>query len=159
MRSAPSSGNIRVTVFEKNCILSPMQKLQINIDRLKDGKTIEIEEVIPSELMGIQETELVFDAPIEARGQAYMASDHLIICLNVSTSASMPCKICNEMTPLPIAIERIYISVESSEFKGPEFDYSDTLRENILLEVPPTLECHKGECPERQTVKKYLMEN
>ena len=46
---------------------------------------------------------------------------------------------------------------ELDEVKSGVYDITPQLREEILLEIPHFLECHRGECPSRQEIEKYLI--
>lgn len=130
-------------------------ELKIYVDRLKDGHTQKIEEELFSDFLEIAEEELSFPLPVTVKGDAYLAEDHLVLHLKAKTEAKLPCSICNEQFLFPIDID-FYHTVALDELKNPIFDYSLTLRESILLQVPPFAECNAGQCPERPTVNKYL---
>ena len=140
-------------------LISQMTELKIFIHRLKDDRTEKISGTLPSDLMGIHETDLAFDHPISLEGDAYLASGHLIIHLKIATSVRMPCTVCNEMVTLPISISNFYHSVDVSSLPEAVFDYTDTLREGILIEVPKYVECNNNACPERQSIQSFLKED
>lgn len=128
----------------------------IHIDRLKDGKTLHIEEDVGSIFLGIDEEELKFQDKVEVKGEAYLADDHFVLKLKANTKCSMPCTICNEMTKLSLVVENFYFSLPLVELSGPIFDFAEPLREALLLELPLYLECQDGKCPERENIKVYL---
>jgi uncharacterized metal-binding protein YceD (DUF177 family) len=136
-----------------------MEKLKIYIDRLKDGQTLKIEETLPPDFLEIQEEELAFEDPIHIRGEAYLADEHLIIHLDIETSAHLPCSICNDAVSIPIAIKNIYLTEPLSEIKNSIFDLAEQVRETILLHTPLFAECNEGKCPERENIKKFLKTN
>jgi hypothetical protein len=43
-----------------------------------------------------------------------------------------------------------------SEIPSAIFDFRAVLREALLIEVPKTIECRGGKCPERATIAPYL---
>lgn len=132
-----------------------MKELTIYIDRLKDGHTEKIQEIIDSSFLDIEEEELFFPSNVSVHGDAYLADDHLILHLKAKTEAKIPCSICNELFPYPIDID-FYHTVPLNELDNPIFDYSSTLRDSILLQVPPFAECHGGCCPERNFIHQFL---
>ncbi len=133
-----------------------MSSFKIYVDRLKDGHTQSIKEQISPDFLEIQEKELKFPSPIEIEGKAYLADDHLVIQLYLTTKASMPCTICNQEYLFPIVIESFYHIEPISSIQGHIFDYTALLREEILLQLPPFVECHQGNCPERSTLEAFL---
>ncbi|MBS3905322.1 MAG: hypothetical protein KGZ39_08360 [Simkania sp.] len=133
-----------------------MSQLCIFIDRFKEGQTLFIEETTAPDFLEIQEQELRFPFPIIVKGKTYLSDDHLIVQLQISTEIMIPCAICNELFSLPIRIENFTHVEPVAEIINHIFDYTQLLRETILLEVPTFAECHEGRCPERPKVAKYL---
>ena len=129
--------------------------LKIYIDRLGDGQTEKIEETVSPEMIDVMENDLQFRYPVLISGKAYLADDHLIIQLKIKTEAEMPCLICNERIEKKIAISSFYHTEEVANVKGHIYDYTDPMREAILLEVPSYVEC-MGNCPKRTELKNYL---
>ena len=133
-----------------------MEKLKIYIDRLKGGQILEIDETLPPDFLEIDEEELAFEEPVRLHGEAYLANDHLVLHLNIETSARLPCSICNDSVHTPIALKNIYLSEPLEEIKGSIFDITEEVRETILLQTPLFTECHNGKCPDRAVVNKFL---
>lgn len=131
-------------------------ELKIFVDRLKDGHIEKLTQEIPSDFLGVQEDDLSFIAPITLKGESYLASDHLIIKLHIETKISMPCSICNQPTELHIVVPDFYHAEPMENIRSSVFDYSELLREDILLQVPQFTECNKGNCPERDSIKGFL---
>ena len=131
--------------------------LKIYIDRLGEGKVEKLEESLSSSFLNVEEEELSFPGEVELRGSAYLVDDHLILELNVRTVARVPCKICNEPVQLPLQLKS-WKHVEPLEgVKKAIFDYTEKLREAILLEAPRFAECNES-CPGRETMKSYINE-
>ncbi len=133
-----------------------MDQLKVYVDRLKNGHTLKIEEVISPDFLEIDEDDLVFKDPVHLKGEAYLSNDHLIIHLNIATTAILPCNICNVPVPLSIALKNIYLTKPLEEIKGAIYDVADEVRESILLQTPLFAECNNGQCPERGDLKKFL---
>lgn len=133
-----------------------MEQFKIYIDRLRSGQKKEIEENFDPAFLDIQEADLQFPKPVAVQGETYIADDHLILHLNLETTAILPCSICNEPTPLPIAIKNLYLTIPLETVRGAIFDFSTELREAILLQIPLFAECGNGKCPQREQLKKYL---
>ena len=129
--------------------------LKIYVDRLSDGQTEIIEETVSPELLEVKEKDLKFEKSIKLSGKAYLAEDHLIIQLKVSTEATMPCLICNESIQKKISVPSFYHTEEVANIKGHIYDYTQPMREAILLELPYSIEC-MGNCPKRAELKSYL---
>lgn len=133
-----------------------MENLKIYIDRLKSGDTVKIEETLQPDFLAIEDEELLFEDPIELKAEAYLADEHLVIQLNIATTAYLPCSICNDPVPTPISAKNIYITYPLSEIKGAIFDLTEQVRETTLLQTPLFAECNEGKCPEREMIKKFL---
>ncbi len=129
--------------------------LKIYIDRLGDGQTEKIDETLSPEIMDVHEKDLQFKHPVQLSGKAYLAEDHLIIQLKIKTEAEIPCLICNERIQKKIVISSFYHTEEVANIKGHIYDYTDPMREAVLLEVPSFVEC-MGNCPKRAELKNYL---
>ena len=132
-----------------------VKEFEVYIDRLKDGHTLKVHEDIEPSFLDIKEQELRFPSPVSVCGDIYLAEDHLVLHLKVKTEAHVPCVICNELFAYPIEAD-FYYTVPPEELIKPIFDYTEALREVILLEIPTFAECHDGKCPEREATSKYL---
>lgn len=131
------------------------EQFKIYIDRLRDGKREEFSFSISHDFMGVCENELRIVGDLNAEGSAYTTDDYLIIQLNLSLKAELPCSICNEPVAYEIAIEDFYHAEPLEEIRGAVFDYSDLVREALLLEVPAFIEC-EGKCPQRSQIENFL---
>lgn len=130
-------------------------ELKIYVDRLQGGNTEAVELELNPTFIEVDEPDLKFRDKVFIEGKAYLANDHLVIQLSVETKTAIPCAICNEPASQTIKIECFYHAEELSEIKGKVYDYSQPLREAILLEVPSFAEC-KGNCPKRNELNKYF---
>ena len=131
---------------------------KIWIDRLKNGQTQKIAESLAPSFLDVQEEELQFRAPVQVKGEAYLTESELILHLNASTSAKMPCAICNKMIDIPLKIGNFYHAEPMSEIRDAIFDFRKALREALLIELPQYVECRGGNCPDRCTLKPYMRE-
>ncbi|MBP9841375.1 MAG: hypothetical protein KBC64_02990 [Simkaniaceae bacterium] len=129
--------------------------LKIYIDRLAGEKTEAIQESALAALMDVNEEELRFQVPIEIEGSAYLAGDHLVLHLKVETEATQPCSLCNSEVHSKITLDDFYHTIPLDDCKAPVYDYTEVLREAILLEIPQFAKCHQG-CPEHSAIKPYL---
>lgn len=132
------------------------EPFQIFIDRLHDGVVEAISFEATPDFLSVTEKELKFLDPVEISGEAYLAESELVFRLSVSTMAQMPCSICNQETKYPIQIDNLYYTKPLSEISGHTFDFSEGVREAVLLEVPFVVECNGGNCPERKNIEKFL---
>ena len=133
-----------------------MDSLKVYIDRLKHGQTLKIEETFPPDFLEIDDDDLVFKDPVHLHGEAYLSNDHLIIHLNIATTAFFPCSICNAPVQIPISLKNVYLTQPLAEIKGAIYDITNEVRESILLQAPLFAECNQGSCPERDNLKKFL---
>jgi uncharacterized metal-binding protein YceD (DUF177 family) len=132
------------------------ESFKILIDRLKGGQTQKIEEVLSPEFLGPNELELLFASKVQIKGEAYLTDGHLILHLKASTQVSMPCAICNRMISAVLKVDNFYLTEPIEEIPSAVFDYSEALREALLIELPRTVECNQGNCTEREVLKPYL---
>ena len=131
-------------------------ELKIFIDRLKEGSIEKLEGEVPPNFLELDDRDLQCTSPVKLKGQAYIATDHLLIQLHIETKIFMPCSICNEPTEIKIKIPDFTHVEPLSEIRSSIFDYTELLREDILLSLPQFTECHNGKCPERDLIKNYL---
>lgn len=130
---------------------------KIYVDRLRDGYEQELNETFSPDFLDIDEPDLTFKEEVQTKGKAYLAEQELLIQWEeISTSAIIPCSICNERVKVPIHIHHFYHAEPMNEIKSGIFNYKELLRETILLEIPPFFECNQGNCPKRKEISKYL---
>lgn len=129
---------------------------KIYVDRLRHGEVNEISITTPPTFLHVNEPELRFRYPVSINGRAYLAESDLILNLHIQSEAEMPCSICNEWTSFPIDIQNFYLTKPVSEISSHIFDFSEDVREVILLEVPFVVECSGGKCPSRKEIEEYL---
>lgn len=129
---------------------------KIYVDQLKNGHVEEINEEFSPDFIGVSEEGLSFRAPVFVKGQAYLADNELMLRLNVSTEATMPCAICNAEVVQPIVLKDMYEAKPLQEIPSGIFSLMDPLRDAILLETPAFVECNNGDCPERKHLEKFL---
>jgi hypothetical protein len=128
--------------------------IKIYIDRLINEEQFEQEGKLPGSILELNETEAKA-SDINYDISAYLADDHLVMNFDADCSIQMPCKICNELTNLEIKLSHQTLLLPLSEIKKGVFEASESIREQILLNIPPFAEC-QGNCPEREFVKKFL---
>lgn len=133
-----------------------MSTFKILIDRLKGSHTHKIEEKVDPGFLGPEEPELRFKAPVSVKGEAYLTDDHLIIHLRAATKISMPCAVCNEWIDVDLKVDDFYHTEPVEEIRSAIYDYSEVLREALLIELPRTVECSSGKCPDRTLMEPYL---
>lgn len=130
--------------------------LKILIDRLRGGLTQKLDGELDPSFLGPEEPELRFGSQVHVKGEAYTTDTHLVIHLHADTKVSMPCAVCNQMIEIVLKAEHFYHTEPLEEIKGAVFDYSDALREALLIELPRTVECNQGNCPEREIITPFL---
>lgn len=131
----------------------------IYIDRLKGGKRAEIVESVAPVFMEIAESDLAFNSPIALKGEAFVSDGTLFLELEIETVALMMCSICNCQFAFKVHIPKLYHAESVDEIKGAIFNFREIVREQILLEIPPVVECQNGSCPERQSMAKFMKKN
>lgn len=131
---------------------------KIYVDQLRDGKEHQIHEKLSPDFLDVHERDLKFEKDVKLDGVAYLAESELILNWTIDAEAVIPCSICNEPVPVKIHLEHAYFSEPLDNIKSGIFNFKELLREMILLEVPPFVECTQGNCPKRKEFKKYLKE-
>lgn len=130
--------------------------LEIVVDRLHDGHIEEIDCELSSAFLDLREEEVVFPAPISVRGSVYSTGDHLIFDYDVATRVQMPCSICNRPVEIDLVVREGQAVEEISHCPAGIWDCREVVRESLLLELPPFVECEKGNCPRRAEIEPYL---
>lgn len=136
--------------------MSDSVSFSIYVEQLKKGGEHQIEEFFAPDFLDINEPDLNFKHAVALKGVAYLVDQELIFFWDISTQASIPCSICNQMTQVPIEIKKSIHSVPLNDIPSGIYDFRELLRETILLEVPLFAECNRGKCPERQVAQHYL---
>jgi uncharacterized metal-binding protein YceD (DUF177 family) len=131
-------------------------QFKIYVDRLRDNEVEKINERVEPGVLLESDSELRFEHPVDFQGEAYIAEKELVLHLNISTTALLPCAICNEETEAPLKLVGVYHVVPLDEIKGAIFDLKDFLRETIILEAPRFVECHEGSCPKRKDFERFM---
>jgi uncharacterized metal-binding protein YceD (DUF177 family) len=135
-------------------------EFKIYIERLKGGpkksEVQKIEGAFSSQFLDLEEPELQFLAPVKVKGEAYLTEDHLVIHLSASTCATMPCAICNEMAEAPLKVDHFYHTEPLVEIPSGIYDFRIPLREALLIELPRTIECNRGQCPSRENLAPFM---
>jgi len=131
------------------------EAFHILVDRLKDGEKHLVEGVFAPAFLDIAEKELQFRGPVRLKVEVYIADDHLVVCVCASTEAHMPCAVCNEMMAVPLKADHFYQSVQLKDVST-EYDVTNDVREALLIELPRTVECNRGKCPQRENLAPYM---
>jgi uncharacterized metal-binding protein YceD (DUF177 family) len=132
------------------------EDFKIYIDRLKDGHSQKIDGSFNPAFLDVDEEELQFDQPVIVKGEAYLTDDHLVIHLSAATMAEMPCSMCNKMIKTPLTVGNFYHTEPLEQIPDAIYDFGLALREALLIELPHTVECNKGNCESRATIVAYM---
>lgn len=130
-------------------------ELKIYTEQMKEGKTESFSGKVATAAFLAKEPELTFADELNLSGEAYLAGDHLIIKLQADVSAWIPCAICNEPTETLLTLKDFYHAEPLENISSGIFDFSSVLRDDLLLAIPQFTEC-QGNCPARESIKKYL---
>jgi len=129
-------------------------ELTVIIGRLRIGGKLKIKENVEPSFLDVAEEGLSFSSNVSIEGEAYLVDDHLVLELRAKTLATLPCIICNESFDVEVCIDRRHL-VSLEEVKGNVYDYSEFLRQEIILEAPNFGECCDGHCPHRDEMQQY----
>lgn len=133
-----------------------MSRLSIFIDRLEEDSPIEINETVPPDFLEVKEQELHFTFPVKIHGKAYLSGELFVMEIEAVTEVLMPCSICNELFPVTIRTIDCSHASPTEEIPNHIFDFTEIVREALLIEIPLFAECHGGFCPEREKIASYL---
>ncbi|MEI8365789.1 MAG: hypothetical protein WCF65_05155 [Parachlamydiaceae bacterium] len=131
-------------------------QFRIYTEQLREGHVEQIDETLSPKFLDINERDLSFNAPVKINGQAYLADDTLVLHLDMTTAATLPCAVCNDPVTVELAVKGFYHAVPLQDVKNGIYDFREILRETILLETPLLAECLNGKCPRRQEIKKFF---
>lgn len=134
------------------------EPFKIFIRSLEEGQTEKLSFDAEPDFFDIQEKDLQFTDPVHVKGKAYLTDDHLVLQLSANTVATLKCSICNGPCKVPLAIENVYFTEPLQEIQNGAFNFQETLREALLLEIPNHAECADGACPERTSMKSFMKE-
>lgn len=133
-----------------------VDSFKIYVDRIREGREELISESLSPLFMDLDEKELQFTHTVQVSGRAYLAGEELVLELNASTKALLPCSVCNHQKEFLVTVPKMQHLVPLKEVKGGIFDFSSFLRESILLEIPRFPECDQGICKNRENLAPYL---
>ena len=130
--------------------------LKIFTKQLRDGKREALDYVLPADFLDIQEEGISFHSPLHLKGEVYATDEHLILQLSAETEVEMPCSVCNEKTFVPLKTEEIFHTILFDEMESTTFDFTDLVREEIIILIPQFVECNQGKCPSRTDISKFM---
>src|SRR5262245_11118195 len=106
------------------------------IDRLRGGEEFFFEEEMNPDFLNLEnDPEFSSSEKVRVSGKAYLAGDWLVIQGSIETALTVLCSMCNESFGMPVHVDWVH-EEPISNIKGGLFDYSELVREEILLEVP-----------------------
>ena len=108
----------------------------INIDQLRKTGNLSLNMTLPSDFLELEESELHFGAEIVLQGEAYVVDERLILHLDMIVPAILVCTICSGDAHKDVKIDNFYHVEETKKLKSTIYDFSNVLRQEILLEVP-----------------------
>ncbi len=130
--------------------------LKIFLDRLKGDKKEKIEGLFSVSLLEKTEPDCTVSDQVQVELEAYLTSELLVIHLNAKGKVWLPCVVCNQITDKEIEAKGFYQTYPIKDIKDRIFDVLPILKEALLIEIPPFLECNQGDCPERKHIKSFL---
>lgn len=131
-------------------------KFPIYIDRLKNGAVEAISEEIDPMILGLNDNEITCKDPIVVSGKAYLVEDFLIIHLKIKAKIYLKCALCSEVFPQELELDDVHEEESLDQLPQGIFDFSETIRQAIFLEVPFYPQCGGKECLNRKDYEKYL---
>jgi len=135
------------------------EDLIIYTDRLIGGKVEEVDCMVSPAFIGVVENDFQFVDPVHVKGAFYLADDHLVGHLVITTTLRQPCSVCNTISPFPLTIENYYIAEPLENIPSGLYYPHEGIREAILLEAPNFSECHGGNCPSRSALTPFIRQH
>jgi uncharacterized metal-binding protein YceD (DUF177 family) len=133
------------------------ESLCVHLDQLQGGETQEIEFNVSPEFLDVQENDgFLAKHPVQIEGQAYIAEDYLVLDFNIETAITLACALCNTEFELPVELHHFLHEEALKDIKKKKFNFSDVVREAIILEIPFYPLCGGKECLHRGEIEKYL---
>lgn len=132
------------------------EEFRIYFERLRHDRREQIQLETTAQFLAVNEPFLSFNDRVVITGEAYLADDSLIVHLDMTAQAVIPCTICNKPIQMEVKIPNFYHVEPLENIKSGFFDFKEVVREAILLEAPTFAECNHGSCPKRQEMAKYL---
>lgn len=132
-----------------------MQQFRIMSDGLKEGEELILDEKLdPSFLDLSKDDELKISSSVVIQGKVYRASDWIIVDAFVSVPITLRCAMCNEPFIRNIELKR-WVHEEEAPKNG-ILDLGESLREDILLEVPYFALCSGESCQHITEIKQFI---
>ena len=128
----------------------------LHLHHLKEGTPFCLEDDFDPSFLDIHEEDLQFVDPVHVKVKIEKKDSLLIFHLSLNTYATIPCSICNQPTKTPLTLKDYVHTEEMASYTHAHFDYTEILREALLVDVPFFIECHDGNCPERKHIASYL---
>lgn len=133
-----------------------MEQLKIFTQQLRNGYKEKIDLKIAPDFLDLLEKEIRTPSPVMIKGEAYCIDDLLMIALDASTEIEMPCSICNTSARVLLENKNILLSIPLSELSSAIVDYTELLREELVMLIPQFIECNQQACPQRKEIQPYL---
>ena len=134
------------------------QDLNLYVDRLRAGEYKNSSFVTSPIIMEGINNEASYDHDIKVETDATIAAEFLILNISIETEVKIFCKICNSPITKKISVSEKHVSFSLSDMKSGLFSLAPFICELININTPRYQEC-KGNCPERDTLSKYLKQN
>jgi uncharacterized metal-binding protein YceD (DUF177 family) len=131
------------------------EKLNLYIERIRDD-TETLSETLKPTFMDVEEKDVLFQDPIELKGEAYVTDDYLIIRMSIHTKARLVCSFCNNSFTFDIDLPNFLHEEPLENISGATFDLLPLVRETILLALPMYPQCGLTSCNHRDEIEPYL---
>ena len=132
------------------------KQLPLYIERLRQGRVQEINEILDPLPLDLIDNEIAAVEEVVATGEVYLADPYLLIKLTLKTEFTLLCSVCNEPFQFPVEIVQMLYEEPLDEITDGVFDLLPLIRETLLLEIPFYPLCAGSTCHNRADVEKYL---
>lgn len=132
------------------------ESFKIYVDQLRNGETKQVDEQCAADFLDVSEENLSYIDPVTIEGEAYLATDTLVLHFTLTAYARIPCSICNCPVSVEVKVDDFYHAEPVEDIKTGIYNFKEVIREAIILDTPLFAECNEGNCSSRKEIKKYL---
>ncbi len=130
--------------------------LPIKINQINEDQMKQIDSNIDSDLLNFEKDKLLLGKSIHFSRKIELSEKFLTLLFSAELEVYLPCKICNNLSPIPLLLENLSYTIGLDEIPEEGFDLLEPLRQEISLATPLFTECNQGHCPERDGIAHYI---
>lgn len=134
----------------------------IDLTSLRHEQEMPLSLVLDAAFLDLSEKdEAKASGPVSLEGICSLVDEYVVLQLSIKAQFLLPCAMCNEPFTYEVFIENLCHQEHVGDKRHPTWDFSEVIREAILLELPFFPQCGQAEnqkkCLRFDEVKKYLV--